>query len=195
MSRRISIQRGLILVLLSCHSAQGGELSNATLSAEKNSISSQYQHDLALCNTLSSSARAICISGVAGNKRVTEAKLEARDEPSTQNTMTVRMARAQSDYELTMKKCRTFATATQTRCTTQAELQLLQAKTDTEAAIHSAGIHSTQTETSVDRSLETSQDKNRAAYRSAQEQCEQQYRDQFQQAPCIQAAKTRYQQE
>jgi len=194
MSQRL-IQIGLILVLLGCPSAQGGELPNATLSAEKNSISSQYQHDLALCNTLSSSARTICISGVAGNKQVTEAKLEARDEPSAENTMTVRMARAQSDYELTMKKCRTFASAAQTRCTTQAKRRLLQAKTDTEAAIHSAGIHSTQKETAIDRSLEASQDKNRAAYRSAKAQCEQQYRDQLQQAPCIQAAKTRYQQE
>lgn len=195
MSQRISLQIGLALVLLGCPIAQGGELSNATLSAEKNSIAGQYQHDLALCNTLSSSARAICISGVAGNKQVTEAKLEARDEPSAQNAMTVRMARAQSDYELTIKKCRTLATAAQTRCTTQAKRRLLQAKTDTEAAIHSADIHSTRKETAVDRSLEASQDKNRAAYRSAKAQCEQQYRDQLQQAPCIQAAKTRYQQE
>jgi len=191
----IAIRIGLVLMLLGCNSAQGGGLSNATLNAEKSSISSQYQHDLALCNTLSTSSRAICISGVEGNKQVTEAKLEARDEPSAQHNMTVRMARAQTDYELAMKKCRALTTAAQKKCAVQAERRLAQAKTDTQAAINSADVHSTQQEKAVDRSLEANQDKNRAAYLIAKDQCEQQSQHIQQQAACIQAAKKRYQQE
>jgi hypothetical protein len=137
---------GFVLMLLCSNNTQGGELSNTAYDAEKASISTQYSRDLALCKTLSTNARAICISGVEGNKQVTEAKLEERDAPSTRHYWSVRMARAQADHESTMKQCARLKEPAQQHCATQSKRRLLQAEADIRSSINSAGVKSTSEE-------------------------------------------------
>jgi hypothetical protein len=137
---------GFVLMLLCSHNTQGGELSNTAYDAEKASISTQYSRDLALCKTLSTNARTICISGVEGNKQVTEAKLEERDDPSTRHYWSVRMARAQADYDSRMQECGRLKEPARKQCVTQSKHRLLQAEADIRSSINSAGVKSTSEE-------------------------------------------------
>ena len=180
--------------------AIGAPLSKADYQAGKESISTKFKADKAACHAMSGNAKDICVEEAKGSENIARAELDARNEPSTQHSYDVRLAKADATYAVAKEKCDDAAGNAKDVCRKEAKAAYVNAKADAKVAEKTADANATAREKTHDAKASAQEkttgarkdaatDKRDAAYAVAKEKCDALAGDA--KSACISEAKTR----
>jgi len=89
----------------------------------------RYELDRDGCKALSDNAREICVVQAKGKEKVTRAEAEASYENTPNARYEARLMHARVDYEVSMERCGDFAGHRKDVCKTDANAELVRART------------------------------------------------------------------
>ena len=131
-------------------------MSREALGAARKSADAQYELDRDGCKVLSDNAREICVVQAKGKEKVTRAEAEASYENTPNARYEARLMHARVDYEVSMERCGDFAGHRKDVCKTDANAELVRARTSARQDGDSSKMESPADPTQASAGMESS---------------------------------------
>jgi len=111
-------------------SAVAQSMSKAEMKSARQTISDDFQAAKAACRSLSGNAKDICHGEAKGNKKIAKAVLEVRNSSTVKTRHSMRVAKAEAEYDLAKEKCDDSAGNAKDVCRKEAKSIEVAAKAD-----------------------------------------------------------------
>jgi hypothetical protein len=158
--------------MLALPMAQAANVSKADYNAGKTRIDAIYTSDKAACNSLAGNAKDICVEEAKGREKVTRAELEYSYTGTPADANKIRVARAESAYEVAKERCDDLAGNAKDVCVKEAKAAHVKATADAKVDRVAADARKDTAEKTADAQRTAANDKNEANYKVALEKCD-----------------------
>jgi hypothetical protein len=165
-------------------------MSKNEVKIEEDRIAAAYKTAKARCDKLSANAKDICMAEAKGAEKVAKAELDVRRNDTPNNRYDLRIAKAETYYEVAKERCDELSGNTKDVCIKDAKSALTKATADARVERES-GIAATRSNERVSEArIDAAEDKRKAEYAAAKERCDA-YSGKAKEG-CITDAKNRY---
>lgn len=156
---------------LSGFSIAASAMSEEMKVAEKR-IDAQYDIAHAKCDSLKGNAKDVCVLQAKGAKKVAKAELEVHEDNTPKNRYKLRLARAESEYDVAKEKCDDLAGNAKDVCIKDAKAAVTAAKADASTEKETSNA-TTKAQEKVNKvQHDAIDDKRDANYAAAKERCD-----------------------
>ncbi len=136
-------------LLVSLGATAQESISRGEFKASKERIEANYKTAKATCDSLAGNQKDICVAEAKGEKKVSEAELDARYKPGAKAEYNIEAAKAEAAYEVAKERCDDQSGNAKDVCVKKAKAEETAAKADAKAGMkgHPApGSHSDATD-------------------------------------------------
>lgn len=137
-------------LLVSLGATAQESMSRSDYKANKERIEANYKTAKASCDSLAGNQKDICVAEAKGEKKVSEAELDARYKPGAKAEYNVEAAKAEAAYDVAKERCDDQAGNAKDVCVKKAKAEETAAKADAKAGMNKGhpapGSHSEATD-------------------------------------------------
>ncbi len=163
--------------------AMADGLSKTEHQSMEKAIAADYKTARASCDSLAGNTKAICVAEAKGKESTAKAELLARYKPSIKASHDARVAKADAEYTVAMKRCDDKAGNDKDVCVKEAKAAKTHAVADAKAWMETAKANATAKTTSADANAkakatgtearkDAAEEKRDADYAVAKEKCD-----------------------